>query len=68
MATVNLGVIKMTCNWLALAPTNLGLGRQPGQDAHQRLRHLLRTPLEEPAAAAQEESVAREDQLVLSLK
>lgn len=48
--------------------THLGLPRQAAQAGDQGLGHLLRAALEEPAAAAEEESVACEHQLVLSLQ
>ena len=53
---------------LSMRPTHLCLPRQLAQVGHQGRRHLLRAPLEESAAAAEEQSVTREHQLVLSLE
>ena len=52
---------------LRMRGTHLGLPRQLAQDGHQGLAHLLRAALEESAAAAKEQSVACEHQLVLGL-
>ena len=48
--------------------THLGLPRQAAQAGDQGLGHLLRGAFKEPAAAPEEESVACEHQLVLSLQ
>ena len=52
---------------LRVRGTHLGLPRQLAQAGHQGRRHLLRAALKESAAAAQEQSVACEHQLVLGL-
>ena len=48
--------------------THLCLPRQAAQAGDQGLGHLLRGAFKEPAAAAEEESVACEHQLVISLQ